>query len=162
MGVYNSCKFPSNLHRYNDFYIPSLKTEGNCPLLRRCSVCSLTISTCFQEIGAYPFLDRNSLFLFLTVFPALKLFALETYVTINFFSHPHQWAGTYTPSKWVLLFRKCLFCPSPGASVTHCHGEDEQRISLICGRVLLILTGTDVLLMVFPTSVRAIQVYRPH
>lgn len=32
----------------------------------------------------------------------------------------------------------------------HCHGEDEQRASPTCGRVLLILTGTDALLMVFP------------
>lgn len=142
MDVYNSCKFPSNLHCYNDFYIPPLKSERNCPLLRRCSVCSLSSSTCFQGCGAYPFLARHPLFLVLTFFPALELFALETRFTINFFSLPHQWAGTCIPSRCVLLFRKYLIL-SLSWCLLHRHGEDEQRTPLTGGRVLLILTCTD-------------------
>lgn len=68
---------------------------------------------------------------------------------IYFFSHPHQQAETYIPSRCILLFRKYFFCPS---LVLHSlpWGRWTKDI-LTCGRVLLIVTETDVLLVVFPT-----------
>lgn len=151
MGVYNSCKFPSNFHSYNDFYISALNNEGNCPLLRRCSVCSLSISTCFQETGPYPFSGRHPLFLVLTFFPALELFALETHFTIRFFLFSSSPISRNLHSFQVCPSLQKIFILSLSWFFIHCHGEDGQRTSLTCGRVLLIVSGTDVLLMVFPT-----------
>lgn len=91
-------------------------------------------------------------FWFWPFFLLLELFALETHFTINFFSHPHQRAGTYIPLQVCPSLRKILVL-SLSWCFLHCHGEDEQRTLLTWGRVLLILilTGTDALLMVFPT-----------
>lgn len=84
MGVYNSCKFPSNFHSYNDFYISALKQWRKLSTAEK-MLSSLSISTCSQETGPHSFSGRHPLFLVVTFFPALELFALETHFTINLF-----------------------------------------------------------------------------